>query len=61
MDMCDLPRTTGSAIATAIRNSLQNTEAYNTMTTKQLSDFAVSATHANAATFDLQVWFVRNL
>lgn len=51
--MCDLPRMTGSAIATAIRNSLQNIEAYNnlliqTMTTKQLSHLAVIATHANA-------------
>lgn len=50
IDMCDLP---GSAIATAIRNSLQNIEAYNnlliqTMTTKQLSHLAVIATHANA-------------
>ena len=53
IDMCDLPRMTGSAIATAIRNSLQNIEAYNnlliqTMTTKQLSHLAVIATHANA-------------
>lgn len=31
IDMCDLPRMTGSAIGTAIRNSLQNIEAYNNL------------------------------
>ena len=36
INMCNLPRMTGSAIAIAIRNSLQNIEAYNTITTKRL-------------------------